>query len=341
MSMRSSFVVAGLILGFAASLSAAEKAKPVRMGCGLMTFDTVPGWGLRRTASRPSGRPTAASSSTRTGNIYVSANKGVVVFSPDGKVIQPHHRRRILEHPRHEDPRRRRTASSSTAPATTTPRESSSTPKTGEIVLKLPFPEESGLKLEEVQPDGDHRRSERRHLPLRRLRQQSHLQVRQDRQVPEALRRRKGNDLKQFNTGHGMTLDTRYDPPRLLICDRNHDAQGPAAALRPRRQLHRRSRHRPGHADLGRRPGRLRLRARPARPAGHSRQEQHDHRRPRPQPRPGEAGGTSTSRKTSGSKGSSAARTAPYWDKDGNLYVQDWNVAGRIMKLVRVKDLSK
>ena len=25
------------------------------------------------------------------------------------------------------------------------------------------------------------------------------------------------------------------------------------------------------------------------------------------------------------------------WDKDGNLYVQDWNVSGRIMKLVRVK----
>ena len=25
------------------------------------------------------------------------------------------------------------------------------------------------------------------------------------------------------------------------------------------------------------------------------------------------------------------------WDKDGNLYVEDWNVAGRIMKLVKVK----
>jgi hypothetical protein len=25
------------------------------------------------------------------------------------------------------------------------------------------------------------------------------------------------------------------------------------------------------------------------------------------------------------------------WDQDGNLYVQDWNVAGRIMKLLRVK----
>ncbi len=29
-----------------------------------------------------------------------------------------------------------------------------------------------------------------------------------------------------------------------------------------------------------------------------------------------------------------------YWDKDGNLYVQDWNVSGRIMKLVRVKPTS-
>ncbi len=26
-----------------------------------------------------------------------------------------------------------------------------------------------------------------------------------------------------------------------------------------------------------------------------------------------------------------------FWDKDGNLYVQDWNVSGRLMKLVRVK----
>ena len=26
-----------------------------------------------------------------------------------------------------------------------------------------------------------------------------------------------------------------------------------------------------------------------------------------------------------------------FWDKEGNLYVQDWNRDGRIMKLVRVK----
>ena len=36
----------------------------------------------------------------------------------------------------------------------------------------------------------------------------------------------KGNGLQEFNTAHGMTLDTRYSPPRLLICDRNHEPKG-------------------------------------------------------------------------------------------------------------------
>jgi len=34
-------------LSMAGPILAAEKPQPVRMGCGLMTFDTVPGWGLR------------------------------------------------------------------------------------------------------------------------------------------------------------------------------------------------------------------------------------------------------------------------------------------------------
>ena len=40
---------------------AADTAQPVRMGCGLMTFDTVPGWGLGPDGSRSSGLATAAS----------------------------------------------------------------------------------------------------------------------------------------------------------------------------------------------------------------------------------------------------------------------------------------
>ena len=45
-----------------------------------------------------------------------------------------------------------------------------------------------GTQAEEIQSHGDHRRAQRRHLPVRRLREQSHFQVRQDRQVPDALR---------------------------------------------------------------------------------------------------------------------------------------------------------
>ncbi len=37
---------------------------------------------------------------------------------------------------------------------------------------------------------------------------------------------KKGNGLKEFNTAHGMVLDDRYTPPRLLICDRNHEPKG-------------------------------------------------------------------------------------------------------------------
>ena len=46
---------------------------------------------------------------------------------------------------------------------------------------------------------------------------------------------------KELNTAHGMTLDTRYSPPRLLICDRNH-GRASTAALRPQRSVHRRGR---------------------------------------------------------------------------------------------------
>ncbi len=47
MKRVSPYFAATLALFIALPVQAAEKAKPVRMGCGLMTFDTVPGWGLR------------------------------------------------------------------------------------------------------------------------------------------------------------------------------------------------------------------------------------------------------------------------------------------------------
>ncbi len=145
-----------------------------------------------------------------------------------------------------------------------------------------------------------------------------------------------GNGLKEFNTAHGMTLDTRYEPPRLLICDRNHEPKGrllhydldgnfiaevvtglgmpTSAAVQgdyvsvP--DLHGRlvilDKSNTIMAVLGHNPD----------PA-----QRMNFNIPQDQWIEGIFAGTHGS----------------YWDKDGNLYVQDWNVAGRIMKLVRVK----
>jgi len=60
------------------------------MGCGIMTFDTVPGWGLRPDGHSALGPTHGAVVIDKEGNIYTSAQKGVVVFSPDGKVIKEH-----------------------------------------------------------------------------------------------------------------------------------------------------------------------------------------------------------------------------------------------------------
>jgi hypothetical protein len=65
-----------------------QKTKPVRMGCGLMTFETVPGWGLRPDGRSALGPTHGAVVIDKAGNIYTSAAAGVFVFSPDGKVIQ-------------------------------------------------------------------------------------------------------------------------------------------------------------------------------------------------------------------------------------------------------------
>ena len=68
--------------------TAQDKPQPVRMGCGLMTFDTVPGWGLRPDGKSAIGPCHGSVVIDKAGNIYTSANAGVFVFSPEGKVVQ-------------------------------------------------------------------------------------------------------------------------------------------------------------------------------------------------------------------------------------------------------------
>ena len=330
----SPYIAVTIALFIALPVRAAEETKPVRMGCGLMTFDTVPGWGLRPDGSSALGPTHGAVVIDKAGNIYTSANKGVVVFSPDGKVIQEYlgdkysniHDMEIREEADGEFIYGARNANAEGIKFDA---------HSGDIVLKLPFPEQSGLKLDKfnptaitVAPNGD--------IFLADGYASNHI-FKFDKAGKYLMHfGSKGNDLKQFNTAHGMTLDTRYEPPRLLICDRNHEPKGrllhydldgnfidevvtglgmpTSAAVQgdyvsvP--DLHGRL------VILDKSNTIIAVLGHNADPA-----KRVNFNVPQAEWIEGVFSGTHGS----------------YWDAEGNLYVQDWNVSGRIMKLVRVK----
>jgi hypothetical protein len=317
-----------------APLSAFELSKPVRMGAGVMTFDTVPGWGLRPDGHSALGPTHGAVVIDKMGNIYTSAQKGVVVFSPDGKVIQEYlgdkysnlHDMEIRAEGDAEFIYGARNANAEGIKFNA---------HTGEIVLKLPFPKESGLELKQfsptaitVAPNGD--------IFLSDGYASNHI-FKFDKTGKYLMHfGKKGNGLKEFNTAHGMTLDTRYDPPRLLICDRNHQPKGrllhydlegnyidevitglgmPTSATVQGDYV--------SVPDLHGRVVILDKSNTIVAVLGHN-------------PDPGK-GRNFNIPQDQWIEGVFSGTHGSYWDKDGNLYVQDWNVAGRIIKLVRVK----
>ncbi len=322
------------LLSVSLPILAQEKVQPVRMGCGIMTFDTVPGWGLRPDGKSALGSTHGAVVIDKAGNIYTSAKEGVFVFSPEGKVIQTYlgkdysniHDMEIRDEAGTEFIYAARNANAEGIKFSISH---------GEIVMKLGFPKESGLELTKfnptaitVAPNGDIFLSDG---------YASNYIFKFDKTGKYLMHfGKKGNELKEFNTAHGMTLDTRYDPPRLLICDRNHLPKG--------RLL---------HYDLNGEfidevvtglgkptsvavqgdyvsvpdlDGRLVILDKSntiIAVLGHN-----------PDPK---KGGSFKIPQEEWVEGVFSGTHGSYWDKDGNLYVQDWNISGRIMKLVRVK----
>ena len=326
-------ILSATFLGSANLVSGAEPAKPVRMGAGSMTFDTVPGWGLRPDGQSALGPTHGGVVIDKAGNIYTSANKGVVVFSPDGKVIQEYLGPKYSN--LHDIEIREEEGKEYIYGARNNDAEGIKfDAHTGDIVLVLKYPEECGLGLKRISPtaitvapNGDIFLSDG---------YASNTIFKFDKQGKYIKHfGKKGNELKEFNTAHGMTLDTRYNPPRLLICDRNHAPKGrllhydlegnfmeevvtglgmPTSVsiwgeYVSVPDLHGRlvilDKSNTIIAVLGHNPD----------PA-----KRMNFNVPQDQWIEGIFSGTHGS----------------YWDKDGNLYVQDWNVAGRIMKLVRV-----
>ena len=328
------WIAFALIFATPLTTSAADKVKPVRMGCGIMTFDTVPGWGLGDDGKSVIGPTHGAVVIDKAGNIYTSAQMGVIVFNPEGKVIRRFlgdkysniHDMEIRDEAEGEFIYGARNADAEGIKFNA---------ETGNIVLKLPFPEESGLKLARISPtaitiapNGDIFLSDG---------YASNYVFKFDK-TGKYLKHfgQKGNGLKEFNTAHGMTLDTRYDPPRLLICDRNHQPKGrllhydldgqyidevvtglgmPTSVAVQGDYV--------SVPDLN---GRLVILDKSntiIAVLGHN-------------PDPAK-GGNFNVPQDQWKEGIFSGTHGSYWDKDGNLYVQDWNVSGRLMKLVRVK----
>ena len=316
------------------SAQAQDKVKPVRMGCGVMTFDTVPGWGLRPDGKSAIGPTHGAVVVDKAGNIYTSADAGVFVFSPEGQVIHSYlgkeysrlHDMEIRDEADGEFIYGARNANAEGIKFNI---------KSGEIVLNLPFPKESGLNLDKFSPtaitvasNGD--------IFLSDGYASNHI-FKFDKNGKYLMHFGvKGNDLKQFNTAHGMTLDTRYEPARLLICDRNHQPKGrllhysldgefieeiatglgmpTSAAVQG------------DYVSVPDLQGRLVILDKSntiIAVLGHNADKA--------------KGGSFNIPQAQWVEGVFSGTHGSNWDKEGNLYVQDWNVAGRIMKLVRVK----
>jgi len=321
-------------LSMAFPVSAAEHTRSVRMGCGLMTFDTVPGWGLRPDGNSALGPTHGAVVIDEAGNIYTSAQKGVVVFSPDGKVIHSYLGEEYSNI--HDMEIRQEAGGEFIYGARNNDAEGIKfNIRDGDIVLKLRFPEESGLNLDKFNPtaitvvcNGD--------IFLSNGYASNHI-FKYDKTGKYLLHfGSKGNGLKQFNTAHGMTLDTRYYPPRLLICDRNHQPKGRllhydldgefVAEVVTGLGMPTSAAVQGDYVSVPDLHGRLVILDKSntiIAVLGHNSdpQKRVNFNVPQEQWIEGVFSGTHGS----------------YWDRDGNLYVQDWNISGRIMKLARVK----
>lgn len=315
-------------------IMATESVKPVRMGCGAMTFDTVPGWGIRPDGHSAIGPTHGAVVVDSAGNIHTSANEGVFVFSPGGRVIHSFLGKDYSDI--HDMEIRQEADGEFIYGARNNNAEGIKfNIKSGKIVLRLGFPKESGLNLDKFSPtaitiaaNGD--------IFLSNGYASNHI-FKYDKTGKYLTHfGSKGNGLQQFNTAHGMTLDTRYEPPRLLVCDRNHEPKGrlvhyslegefieevvtglgmPTSAAVQGDFV--------SVPDLKGRVVILDKSNTIIAVLGHN-----------PDP---EKGGSYDIPQDQWIEGVFSGTHGSYWDQDGNLYVQDWNVSGRIMKLVRVK----
>ncbi len=307
---------------------------PVRMGSGDLTFETVPGWGLRPDGSSAIGTTHGAVVVDKLGTVYTSSAKGVHAFTADGVLIHSYtdkaykqlHDMEIREEAGEEFIYGARNSAGEGVKFRV---------PDGKVVLRLPFPKESGLALKSFKPtaitvaaNGD--------IFLANGYASNHI-FKFDKSGKYLMHfGQQGNGIKEFNTAHGMTMDHRYTPPRLLICDRNHKPRGrlvhydlegnfisevitglgmPTSVAIQGNLV--------SVPDLTGRLVILNKQNMIVAVLGHNSNPKKGKKFKIPQ--------------SEWIEGVFSGTHGSYWDADGNLYVQDWNIDGRIMKLRRVK----
>ncbi|MBG87517.1 MAG: 6-bladed beta-propeller [Verrucomicrobiales bacterium] len=312
----------------------AGEVKPVRMGKGSMSFDTVPGWGLDKNGKSGLGSTHGGVVVDKKGNVYVSANKGVVVFSSKGQKIREYV---TFQHTAmHDIEIREEDGVEYIYGARNNNREGVKfRADNGKVVLNLPFPKESGLNpirfkptAVTVAPNGD--------IYLADGYASNVIFVFDKNGKYKSHFGKKGNGLKEFNTCHGMTLDTRYNPPRLLICDRNHKPKG--------RMLHYSLEGefigvvieglgmptsvavQGNYASIPDLHGYVTIIGKDNKIVATLGKN--------PDPKQGR---NFRVKQADWVEGAFSGTHGSYWGKNGDLYVQDWNIDGRIMKLSRVR----
>jgi hypothetical protein len=311
-----------------------QSARTIRMGSGDLTFDLQVGWGLRPNGTSAVGPTHGGVVIDKSGNIYFSCSNGVHVFTPDGvkihKYSDPPYRQLHDIEIREEDGEEFIYGA-----ANRTGQGVKFRVPDGKVMLTLPFPKESGLDLPRLKPtaitvaaNGD--------IFLSDGYASNHI-FKFDKTGKYLMHfGEKGNGVRQFSTAHGMTVDSRYDPPRLLICDRNHKPNGRLVHYDLDGNFIQEVNTTMGlpcslsiqgdYVSVPDLRGRLSILNKDnviVAVLGYNSDVKRGNQFKTPQSQwvDGVFNGTHGST----------------WDRQGNLYVQDWNIDGRIRKLVRVK----
>ncbi len=100
------YAVAAIVILAPPPVQAATETKPVRMGAGAMTFETVPGWGLLPDGQSALGPTHGSVVVDRLGNIYLYERaEGRCSFLAGGAGDSIVFGRQVCPDSRHEDPR--------------------------------------------------------------------------------------------------------------------------------------------------------------------------------------------------------------------------------------------